>query len=101
RKVISRANRQIFKSSEGIKQFIRNGTDISKTYVEQVHEQGAESVKHFFGAIIGLHLLLGLKASRVTDQLNQTFLDYFTATQLNIFVGRSGVQQLFSGIVYC
>jgi indole-3-acetate monooxygenase len=54
-------------------------------YIENIHTTAANSVRTISRELISIYPSLGVKASRIDEGLNNTFRDYFTATQHHIF----------------
>src|SRR5699024_1054711 len=86
--ITEESNQALFGFSAEVERLIRNESTITETYMQQVHQQAADSVRRISEAIVDIHPLLGMKASRRSHQLNQIFRDYFTATQHIIFANR-------------
>lgn len=86
--VISSANEQIFSFAEEIEEKTAAASTFTDEYVQSIHVKAADSVQKLTAAIIEAYPLLGIKASREDQQINQVFRDYFTATQHHNFVDR-------------
>ncbi|HCX25169.1 MAG: acyl-CoA dehydrogenase [Flammeovirgaceae bacterium] len=85
KEVISHANEKINERAEEVISLIEATGQFNEELISGVHHDAAISVKQLSAAIIGLHPLLGVKASREDHILNQIFRDYFTGTQHHIF----------------
>ena len=86
--VISLANEQIFSLAEEIEEKTCATSIFTDEYIQLIHEKAANSVQRLTAAIVEIYPLLGIKASREDQQINQVFRDYFTATQHHNFVDR-------------
>ena len=83
--VIAHTNEKINDRATEVISLIEATGQFSEGLISGVHQDAAKSVKQLSAAIIGLHPLLGVKASREDHILNQVFRDYFTGTQHHIF----------------
>ena len=83
--IVLKTNREIFGFSEEIENTINQSQDFLEEYIEKVHTEAADSVRHISRLIIEVYPKLGIKASSKNNQLNLIFRDYFTATQHHIF----------------
>ena len=83
--VIAHATEKINERATEVISLIEEAGQFSEEFISDIHWDAASSVKQLSAAIIGLHPLLGVKASREDHILNQVFRDYFTGTQHHIF----------------
>ena len=86
--IISSANAQIFSFAEEIEGKIAVASTIADEDIQSIHQKAVDSVLKLTAAIVEVYPLLGIKASREDQQINQIFRDYFTATQHHIFVDK-------------
>lgn len=86
---VSITNQKIDRFSEEIEEYTSNeDSNLTTDYMAKIHKAAVHAVRTISQAIIEIHPLLGIKASRQDHQLNQIFRDYFTATQHPIFADR-------------
>lgn len=78
----------VYDFSKTIEKATQEESEIISDYQTKVHEVAADNIRQLSKAIIEIHPLLGIKASRENSQLNQIFRDFFTATQHHNFVNR-------------
>lgn len=88
KRVILIANLKVTEKSGNIEEMINSGTNISATFMTEMHSISAASVKNISTEILQVYPYLGINASRENQQLNQVFRDYFTATQHHNFTIR-------------
>ncbi|WP_313805404.1 hypothetical protein [Flavobacterium sp.] len=60
---------------------LTNSQHIDSQFTTIIHEFGVETVDELMLYITKLYRLCGIKASRVDEEINQIFRDFFTATQ--------------------
>lgn len=83
--VITTSNMKIFHYAKEINEIIDKEIPFKADYIQEIHSEAVNSVKNLSKYIIEIYPYLGVKVSRKNHQLNQVFLDYFTATQHHIF----------------
>lgn len=64
-----------------IENLLAEDSTISEDLETEIHTFGIETVTQITQFIIQLYPQLGIKASKQQEEINQTFRDYFTATQ--------------------
>ncbi len=88
KKLIKDGEELIFDYALEIENRIEQGAAVSEKIEKSIHAEGVKCIRNLSKELIRLHPLLGIKASRLTNPLNQIFRDYFTATQHKNFVDR-------------
>lgn len=86
--VLQSGQNALFEFSKTIEKATQEESEIISDFQTKVHEVATNNIRQLSKAIIELHPLLGIKASRENSQLNQIFRDFFTATQHHNFVNR-------------
>ncbi len=79
------SDQKVNQFAEEVEEIINGKADFPKDFAEKIHENAIDSVQKITKALIEIYPLLGVKASTKGHQLNQIFMDYFTATQHHIF----------------
>ena len=79
------SNQKVTQFAEKTEEIISENSDFPRDFAEKIHETAQDSVQKITRAIIELYPSLGVRASTRGHQLNQIFMDYFTATQHHIF----------------
>ena len=64
-----------------IENLLTNNSPISEEIETEIHSFGIETVEKITQFIIEIYPQLGIKASKINEEINQIFRDYFTATQ--------------------
>ncbi|QLL59802.1 hypothetical protein FH779_05235 [Empedobacter falsenii] len=64
-----------------IENLLVNNSPISEEIETEIHSFGIETVEKITQFIIEIYPQLGIKASKINEEINQIFRDYFTATQ--------------------
>ena len=64
-----------------IENLLANNSPISEEIETEIHSFGIETVEKITQFIIEIYPQLGIKASKINEEINQIFRDYFTATQ--------------------
>ncbi|WP_313360585.1 hypothetical protein [Empedobacter sp.] len=64
-----------------IENLLVNNSPISEKIETEIHSFGIETVEKITQFIIEIYPQLGIKASKINEEINQIFRDYFTATQ--------------------
>ncbi|WP_413532894.1 hypothetical protein [Empedobacter brevis] len=67
--------------SAEIESLLQKNQSISEELTEEIHAFGTKVVEQITHYIIQIYPQLGIKASKLNDEINQVFRDYFTATQ--------------------
>ncbi|WP_313581758.1 hypothetical protein [Chishuiella sp.] len=81
KKLIENSTFQIDKYASIIENKLLNNRKISKELENEIHTFGEITVETITKYIIDIYPHLGIKASKINDEINQIFRDYFTATQ--------------------
>ncbi len=79
------SDQKVTQFAEEVEEIISEKVDFPKDFIKKIHENAIDSVQKITGEIIEIYPSLGVKASTKGHQLNQIFMDYFTATQHHIF----------------
>ncbi|WP_300441478.1 acyl-CoA dehydrogenase [Christiangramia sp.] len=85
--------KELFKNQENIimgisleiEEKIGNANKISEKRIREIHNTGAKSVHQISQELIAAYPNMGIQACSTGNQLNQIFLDFFTATQHHNF----------------
>ncbi|MDM1297973.1 hypothetical protein HXZ94_05615 [Empedobacter falsenii] len=64
-----------------IENLLANNSPISEEIETEIHSFGIKTVEKNTQFIIEIYPQLGIKASKINEEINQIFRDYFTATQ--------------------
>ena len=64
-----------------IENLLVNNSPISQEIETEIHSFGIKTVEKITQFIIEIYPQLGIKASKINEEINQIFRDYFTATQ--------------------
>jgi len=83
--VIRISDKKVTQFAEEVEETIGEKGDFPEDFAKNIHENAKDSVEKITQALIETYPLLGVKASTKGHQLNQIFMDYFTATQHHIF----------------
>lgn len=85
KKSISQANKNLSYFSAEIEKTVSE-ENLNKTFINEVHQEAADSVQELSASITQVYPRLGIRAASHHAPLNQIFRDFFTATQHHIFV---------------
>jgi len=87
-KVINDQENCILNISLDIEKKTENSLEIDEEQIGEIHHTAAKSVSQISNELIAVYPKLGIKACTIGAELNQIFLDYFTATQHHIFANK-------------
>lgn len=94
---LTKAYNDMRSDAHTIESWIGNETNISESYITEIHRKATYSVQNLTEAIIRLYPLLGIRGASEDHKINKIFKDFFTATQHHIFspMGRRGSTKVF------
>ncbi|MGV0919673.1 hypothetical protein ACTS94_04665 [Empedobacter falsenii] len=78
---VKESTSKTIKFAEIIENLLANNSPISEEIETEIHSFGIKTVEKITQFIIEIYPQLGIKASKINEEINQIFRDYFTATQ--------------------
>lgn len=80
-KVIEKSSIKVNEFALMIEDLLLSNQHITELLENEIHLFGENTVENLTKHIIEIYPYLGVKASKINDEINQIFRDYFTATQ--------------------
>lgn len=80
-KLILKIEHELYESAKKFEQSLVNQNFLKDSDIVTAHKFGEEAIHKIIESILVIHPLLGIKAACSSEEINQVFRDFFTATQ--------------------
>ena len=72
---------QLLDLAKQVEDLLLKNLTIEDDFLEEIHQFGTETVSALTTYILQIYPQLGIRASKLNEEINQIFRDFFTATQ--------------------